>query len=205
MASIKWVLFDLGGVLLEVEQSRIFEAFARVPGCLLVPAEVEAKIRSAKLFWSGFMEREISPEELARFFNMLLKTQLSEGKVVEAVNAELGATITSTAELLPGLRKIVQVGCLSNTNSIHWEKLLSAYEFMGHFDRRFASQMLGCAKPDNTIYEKVEQMLEVDARSILFFDDRQENIDAAARLGWNARLYVGAEQLRKDLREFSLA
>ena len=97
------------------------------------------------------------------------------------------------------MRKRVQIGCLSNTNSIHWDKLLSDYEFMGHFDRRFASQILGCAKPKVEIYEKVQGLLGTHGRSILFFDDRQENVDAAARLGWNSRLYSGHDRLLRDL------
>ena len=75
---------------------------------------------------------------------------------------------------------------------------------MGHFDRRFASQILGCAKPKSIVYEKVEKLLGVPPRSILFFDDRQDNVDAAARLGWHARLYTGHERLLADLTSASL-
>lgn len=202
MSKIEWVLFDLGGVLVEVEQPRIFSALSQ--GCGLPAAEVEERLKSAIHLWNPFIEREFTPGELAQLVNGLLSAHLTEQQVVDAFNAELGETIQSTAELLPGLRRKTQVGCLSNTNSIHWDRLLSAYSFMGNFDRRFASQILGCAKPKGIVYEKVEKLLGVPARSILFFDDRQDNVDAALRLGWNARLYKGQEGLLADLTAASL-
>lgn len=197
MSSVEWVLLDLGGVLVEVDQPKIFVALGAE--CRMPPAEVEARLKSAVHLWNPFIEREFTPAELARLVNGLLGSAISDGLVVEAFNAELGDTISSTAELLPGLRTRAQVGCLSNTNSIHWDKLLRDYEWMGHFDRRFASQILGCAKPKAEIYEKVQSLLGARGRSILFFDDKQENVDAAARLGWNARLYSGHERLLSDL------
>lgn len=202
MSAIEWVLFDLGGVLVEVDQPKIFSALSQ--GCGIPAAEVEARLKGAIHLWNPFIEREFSPAELTKLVNGLLGSQLSEGQVVESFNAELGSTISSTADLLPSLRRKAQVGCLSNTNSIHWDRLLSAYEFMGHFDRRFASQILGCAKPKGIIYEKVEQLLGVQPRSILFFDDRQDNVDSAARLGWNAKLYSGHAGLVSDLSKAGL-
>ena len=75
---------------------------------------------------------------------------------------------------------------------------------MENYDRRFASQILGCAKPKSIVYEKVEKLLGVPPRAILFFDDRQDNVEAASRLGWNARLYRGHEGLLADLSSASL-
>ncbi len=203
MSSVEWVLFDLGGVLVEVDQPRIFSALGAA--CEMPAAEVEARLKSAVHLWNPFIEREFTPAELARLVNGLLGSALPDSVVTDAFNAELGATISSTAEVLPGLRKRAQVGCLSNTNSIHWDKLLRDYEWMGYFDRRFASQILGCAKPKVEIYEKVQSLLGARGRSILFFDDKQENVDAAGRLGWSARLYRGHDGLLRDLEESGLA
>ena len=189
MSRIEWVLFDLGGVLVEVDQPRIFDALSQASG--IAPHEVEQRLKAAIHLWNPFIEREFSPEELTRLVNSLLGTALAPHVVVDSFNAELGGTIATTAELLPELRRKIQVGCLSNTNSIHWDKLLTEYEFMSHFDRRFASQILGCAKPKSIIYEKVEKLLTVQPSAILFFDDRQDNVDAALAMGWNAHLYTG--------------
>lgn len=202
MPTIDWILFDLGGVLLEVEQPRIFHHLETLTN---VPARtIEQRLKAASFFRDDFMVKEFTPSEIATHVNEALEHKLSTQDVVAALNAELGAEIASTADLLPQLRRRVKVGCLSNTNSIHWDKLLQSYPFMQHFDRRFASQMLGCAKPEREIYEKVAANLGAHPKSILFFDDKQENVETAQRLGWHARVYTHHDRLMADLAEFAL-
>jgi len=202
MGAIEWVLFDLGGVLLQVDQLKIFERLSAVSK--LPPPIVQRRIVDAQEFWRDFGVREISPSQLTATVNRILTSSLSEEVVVCAFNAELGAQIDSTVAVIPSLRHRTQVGCLSNTNSIHWDELLRSYSFMNLFDRRFASQLLGCEKPDKIIYEKVEGLLRVKPQSILFFDDREENVVSAHRVGWNARHYTGHPSLLLGLQEFSL-
>lgn len=200
MSLIDWILFDLGGVLVEVEQSRIFnnlEALTRIPAL-----EIGERLTSSPFFRDEYIVKEFAPAEIAGHVNTILGRSLATTDVVHAVNAELGAEILTTAELLPSLQRKVKVGCLSNTNSIHWNTLLQSYPFMQLFDRRFASQLMGCAKPGREIYEKAAGLLGAQPRQILFFDDRRENVEMAQRLGWHARVYVGHERLVADISQF---
>ena len=201
MSHIDWILFDLGGVLLEVNQSRVF---GRLETLTDIPASVIGeRLTSAPFFREQFIVREFSPLEIAEHVNTILGVRLPTNDIVGAINAELGAEISSTASLLPNLRRRTKIGCLSNTNSIHWDQLLQSYPFMQNFDRRFASQILGFAKPGREIYEKAAEYLNAQPRQILFFDDKMENVETARRLGWNAHQYVGHEQLLADLARFT--
>jgi HAD superfamily hydrolase (TIGR01509 family) len=202
MQRIAWVLFDLGGVLVEVSQSRIFDRLGAVTG--LAPAEVKRRLLAAQELWHTFTISEVTPAQLAEQVSRLLTVQIAESVVVQAFNAELGPEIAATSELLPKLRRKTQIGCLSNTNSIHWDELLRSYSFMNHFDRRFASQLLGCAKPERAIYTSVVGLLGVKPHEILFFDDREENVFSARQAGWNAHLYKDHTGLEGALSEFSL-
>ena len=202
MKRIDWVIFDLGGVLVEVDQGKIFDRLGSVIG--LAPGVVAERLMAAREMWHDFTISEVTPSQLSRRVGELLGTQIDESVVIEAFNAELGPEISSTATILPALRTRTQVGCLSNTNSIHWDELLRSYAFMSDFDRRFASQLLGCAKPGREIYEKVIGFLRVKPQDVLFFDDREENVVAARQLGWNARIYTSVDSLESGLREFSL-
>lgn len=203
MATIEWILFDLGGVLLEVVQPRIFTHLQNVTH--MPAATIEQRLKGAPFFREHFMVQEFTPSDIAGQVNEVLGQSLAETEVVAALNAELGPEISTTANLLPALQRKAKVGCLSNTNSIHWDKLLSSYKFMQSFDRRFASQILGCAKPGKEIYEVVTAHLGTHPREILFFDDKLENVEAAQRLGWHARLYTTHEQLMADLAEMKVA
>ncbi|MFN4894431.1 MAG: HAD family hydrolase [Pseudomonadota bacterium] len=202
MKRVEWVLFDLGGVLVEVEQSRIFEGLAAKTG--IDTKTVGQALLTGSPLQTEFIVREYLPSRLTSEVNRVLGTSLSEGEVVAAVNAELGKTIETTAQLLPDLRSRVKIGCLSNTNSVHWDHLLKAYDFMGLFDRRFASQMLGYAKPGKEIYTTVVEHLGVAPQQILFFDDKLENVETALKLGWHARIYQDHQGLLAHLDEFGL-
>jgi epoxide hydrolase-like predicted phosphatase len=202
MKRIEWLLFDLGNVLIEVEQSRIFEGLATFTGRQV--DEIKAALMADKLFWQRFIVEEFSPAQLTQVVNALLNEELGHEQVVDAFNAEFGKTIQTTADLIPMLRRKVSVGCLSNTNSIHWDHMLRSYDWMQHFDRRFASQLVGYAKPDPEIYSRVAGQLGVRPDQILFFDDKAENITTAERLGWNAKVYRNHSELVGQLREFEL-
>ncbi len=202
MKQVEWVLFDLGGVVIEVNQSCIFEELAKQTGLGVV--EVREKVLRAVPLQNEFIVQEYLPGRLTNDVNRALAANLTQEQVLNAFNAELGKPINTTVDLLPTLRSRIKVGCLSNTNSIHWDRMLSNYSFMGHFDRRFASQIIGYAKPGAQIYRKVVELLDVMPRQILFFDDKQENVDAAERLGWYARRYFNQQSLLADLKEFGV-
>ena len=83
------------------------------------------------------------------------------------------------------------VACLSNTNHVHWEQLqgrgAERYPAFEALEHRHASHLLRSAKPDEPIYRAFEREIAAAGREILFFDDKQENIDTAGAAGWRAR------------------
>ena len=196
------MLFDLGGVLVDVDQSRIFEGLARKTG--FEANKIKDTLLGAIPLNTDFIVKEYLPSQLTKEVNRALGSELSEIDVVTAVNAELGETIHTTATLLPELRPRVRIGCLSNTNSIHWDRLLSEYSFMHQFDRRFASQLVGHAKPGREIYQVAADRLGVRPHQILFFDDKEENVRAAELLGWHAAVYRDHVGLISTLRDFGV-
>lgn len=77
-------------------------------------------------------------------------------------------------------------------------------EWAHYIDQWFFSGELRVAKPDARIYEIVAQSLSVLPSLILFFDDRQVNVDAALRAGWNARLWTSGTETRQLLSSMDL-
>lgn len=72
----------------------------------------------------------------------------------------------------------------------------------------FAVQRFSCytqlAKPDAAAFEDAVTHLGFPAEKVIFFDDRQVNVDAAAAVGLDAHLWLGAAQARKLLTERGL-
>ncbi|MCL2831678.1 MAG: HAD family phosphatase [Treponema sp.] len=62
----------------------------------------------------------------------------------------------------------------------------------------------GAVKPEKEIYQFLLGRLKCRAGEVVFFDDLPENIEGAAAVGINARLWVDIKKARGDLRELGI-
>jgi FMN phosphatase YigB (HAD superfamily) len=102
------------------------------------------------------------------------------------------------AELVRDLRAAgVTTACLSNTNVLHWRIMNDPadpqYPVLSALHHRFASHLIGARKPDERAYEHVERQTRTPGGAILFFDDVEENIEAARRRGWRGHVVPRCE------------
>jgi putative hydrolase of the HAD superfamily len=212
--TIRLVCFDLGGVVVRTCGSWEL-ACSRAGLPAHEPAdrrEFEERVRAADdrhqlgLFTDEEFFREIArctggqyePEEIARIHEAWL---LGEYAGMDRLVAELNA------------RDGLQTACLSNTNHRHWIVMgdtssrsdFPAFRMLSH---RHASHLLGIAKPHPDIYRAFERQTARSGREILFFDDREENVDAARAVGWNAEWIDAAGdtsgQARAHLRRYGI-
>jgi glucose-1-phosphatase len=109
-----------------------------------------------------------------------------------------------TTDLLAGVQQSVQIGCLSNTNSMHWEHQTSLWPVLDMFDFRFLSFELGLAKPDQAIFHAVAERLPFSPDRILYFDDVAANSDAARSFGFRSEHVRGISEVSASLHEFGL-
>lgn len=85
--------------------------------------------------------------------------------------------------------KGVPVFALTNFGRYSWEEALPKMDFLREFDRAYVSGEMGVIKPDPQIYAMVEQDCGLPPQSLLFTDDRADNITAAARRGWRTHQF----------------
>lgn len=198
---ITWVVFDLGGVVIEVEFDRFFRA---------LPEGVQgaAKDQGHRIIEVFRIYEESSgrhpPESVFDGIRALLGSPLTNQQITDAVNAVLGRQKQDVCDIIEGLQRKVQLACLSNTNHIHWEVLLSDYPVMNIFSLKMASHLLGCSKPASRIYQNAAKMLGAPPAELLFFDDKLENVEAAKKCGWNACVFEDIVRFEQDLREFGV-
>ncbi len=79
---------------------------------------------------------------------------------------------------------------LSNA-PIEVARAIEQLPWLSEFTPRIFSCDIGAVKPDPAIYRSVIATLGADPGSIVFVEDRSENVSTAARLGMRAVLFTG--------------
>lgn len=188
---IKNLLFDLGGVIMDIEKERCVAAFE------------ELGLRDARSYFGDFSQQgpfmrleqgTISPDE----FHTALRTGLPEGVSDEAIDRAFCKFLTGIPahrlDELRRLRRSYRVYMLSNTNPIMWKsKIRDDFGQQGltredYFDGIVTSFEAKALKPDRAIFDYACRKLGIRPEETLFIDDSQANLDAAAALGFRTAL-----------------
>ncbi len=193
-AEIDVILFDLGGVLLELGPSPVPES-ALTNGQKF---ELGDWFRSEPAL--AFETGRIGTGEFARKLIDGLELSCSESELIDFFSAWPRGLFPGVPELLDRLRRRYRLALLTNTHELHWSRFVAEFDLPRRFDAVFASHLVGLVKPEREIYLRVSEDLDTAPESILFVDDNADNVAAAAALGFRARLVRGYEELEKTLR-----
>jgi len=188
------VLFDLGGVLVELGD---IDRFGR-----LIGETEESEIWRVWLhsYWVRRYERgQCSRAEFA--LGMVAEHGLDLGAetFLEQFLSWPQGLMPGAEELVTGLAPHVRPACLSNTNEMHWNEQVDAPLLQTLFDTRFLSHELGLVKPDRDIFEHVVAGLGCAPEEVLFLDDNQLNVDGARSVGIDAHRVTRVEGCRRVL------
>lgn len=89
---------------------------------------------------------------------------------------------------------------LSNIGDAMAEGLVARLPWLAGFELCIWSYALSLAKPDPAIFVKTAEILHTKPVDILFIDDKEENVAAAAALGMQAIQYVGHARFEREMR-----
>jgi len=178
---VRAVAFDIGGVLIEINRNwedALFAAGIRngVVGTLAAfPAMDE--------FQLGAISEDEYLEHLQGFLRLDSREQ-----ALHVHNLILKHPYPGTLELIEELNERgVVTACLSNTNSPHWVKMRSGeFPNIDALQLTAVSQELNLSKPDPAIFEAFESLANARPCEIVFFDDMEDNVEAARERGWRA-------------------
>lgn len=95
-------------------------------------------------------------------------------------------------EYIHSLKDKCRIGILSNLCYLD-KKRIDMQTDLKQFDYVWLSFELKYRKPDNKIYEIVENTCNTKPENILFIDDKKINIDTAKQRGWNTHQAFGYE------------
>lgn len=201
---IKAVVFDLGGVLIDLHSDEARRELIERYGLLAQGFSRLARSNFAshpRSITELAMIGKVGPSEYLEAF--LAECTLKDQPGLRANRLSvLGRERANVFEIVEQLKQGGSICCvLSNTIALHWEKLSSAadYPSLRIFDHVFASHLIECAKPEKTSFSFVANALKVRMSECLLIDDTPLNVNRAREAGWRALLFSDADQLRRNI------
>lgn len=183
---ITTIIFDLGGVIIDVDEQRTLDAFRDL-------GFYNIEETYAQLLDEGVLDQvetgRLSPDDFFNLLNTFSLELISPDRLADAWSAMLMGIPEEHIELLQKLAGEYRLLALSNTNAVHieWIRRHLAEEYGLTFDDLFQkvyfSFEMGLRKPDPAILKAVLRDQELDPGECLFLDDLPENIESASRLG----------------------
>jgi FMN phosphatase YigB (HAD superfamily) len=186
--SIKNLIFDLGGVILDLSVDHTLQSFSAISG--LEKAVVQRLFVSSPGF-SAYEKGLISDEEFRDFVRQTYSVKVPDADIDASWNAMLLGIPMVKLQLLQRLMNEYRVYLLSNTNTIHL-KYINETMLPGitgvtsldpYFHRTYYSHIMKKRKPDAEIFVQVLEENDLKPEETLFLDDNAHNVEGAKALG----------------------
>lgn len=180
--NIKAIFADIGGIFVEVDFNKfIFR-------CLEKSSKKVKEIRSYLENDDLFLRYRLGKIRTKDFLHQLKSDLNFRGSLAElsSIYAEIFTPVDENIRIAKKLRQHYQLYAISNTNFLH-AKRISKLGIYNLFDRCFLSFKIGVAKPDELIFKIVLEKTKAVVAESAFFDDGEENVKVAKRLGFKAK------------------
>ena len=191
---VEAVIFDMGGVVLESKVEEVYAALAKdlsvdCGKLTQIFKDHQGELLSGKMTAATFAELagDVLQIENGRFVKQWKESYLG----VRVVNQEVFG-------LVKRLKYDYQVALVSNVSDLHAE-INRERGLYAHFNPAILSCQTGFYKPQKGIFEIALKRLELPADSCVLIDDRKEQLDVPAQMGFKTIWYQNAGQLMKDL------
>jgi len=183
---VKNIIFDLGGVLLNIDPPKTIEAFNRLGMDQLIGDK--GLSYDHDIFY--LMEKgKVTPEEFRNGVRQLISAEVTDDQIDTAWTAMLLDFPANRVELVKNLRNSYKIYLFSNTNSIHVAKYhadfrkLHGFEVSSLFEIDFYSNEIGYRKPSPESFQEIIRLSEINPEESIFIDDSLPNVEAAIGCG----------------------
>lgn len=204
MSGIKNIIFDLGGVIINLDYNRTRNAFIELG---LTGFDAIYSQAQQGGFFDSFDTGRLSPEEFRTEIRKHLKQEISDNQIDHAWDAMLLDVPSEKLQLLSRLKTKYRTFLLSNTNVIHvnnfsnyLQRTYGHSDFTPYFEKWYYSCNIGMRKPDAEIFEFVLNENGLRAEETFFIDDSIQHIEGATRCGLQTIHHQQSESLESTLR-----
>lgn len=187
MQNIKAIIFDFGGVILNIDYNKTSKAFADLG---VKNFEEMYSQKNANPLFHDLEKGKINEEEFYNAFRTSSQLKLTDQQIKKAWNAILLRYREEALQTLTTIKNKYRLYLLSNTNSIHHKEFNKIFEdqigsgsINDYFDKAYYSHEIKLRKPGKDAYQYVLEENNLLPSETLFIDDSIQNIEAAESLG----------------------
>ena len=190
MIDFKNIVFDLGNVLVRLDEARFFNAMASLGLAEYLDERLHPESRQLMhKLGLGLVSTGDFCNEVRRLSGM----DIADRQIVDATNTMLVEIPEVKKEALLKLKaQGKRLFLLSNTLDIHWDYCVErlfpykGYRVEDYFESVFLSQRMHMEKPDPKIFKEVVRQTGIGPDDTLFIDDLEANCIAARQsVGWH--------------------
>ncbi len=208
MGQIKNIIFDLGGVIINLDIPKTISEFNKLSN---QPFEsIYNQLQQTPVF-DLFDKGQITEKDFFIELKKALQNDVTDEELLFAWNAMLLDFPKHRLELLSKLKPNYRLFLLSNTNESHvleFEKTLFAshgYQNLEpFFEKVYYSCRMNQRKPNADIFESVLNENNLIAEETLFIDDSPQHVEGALTLGVKAMLLEKNNEVEDLLKELKL-
>lgn len=186
----KNIIFDLGGVILNIDYKLTVEAFKKLG--LADFDKLYSQANQSSLF-DAYEVGKISSEKFIDEMQNIIGMDISKQSIVEAWNAMLLDLPGERVALLNNLKNNYRIFLLSNTNEIHkiaycnyLKKTFGFNDLSNLFEKQYLSFEIGLRKPHKETFEYVIADAGIIKEETLFIDDSVQHVVGAKEAGIDA-------------------
>lgn len=199
MTETKNIIFDLGGVLLDIDYQRTIDAFKTLG--IENFEEMFSRFKADELF-ENLETGNITENEFYSAIKKRTSVSISDTDIENAWNALLLDFRTGSLEYLEKLSVHHKLYLLSNTNRIHLRcfrglfiKQTGKPSLDAYFRKAWYSNEVGLRKPEKEIFDFVLSEENLKPAETLFIDDTLINIETALRMGFKTHHLLPGEKI----------
>lgn len=191
---IKNIIFDLGGVILDIDYSAPIREFAKLN---MHNLESIYSIAQPDPMYSLYETGKISTEEFMNYLQSKSPEGTSLSDILHAWNSILVGLPPHRIEILKQLKQHYRLFLLSNINELHIKGFEAIYR--KHFpessiydvmDDVYYSCIIGKRKPDPASFLHIVHEHDLELKETLFIDDSADNVAGALQVGLQARRVI---------------
>lgn len=208
MKGIQSVIFDLGGVIINLDVSRTISEFNKISQIPFQNIYTQAK--QDELF-SLLDMGKISTNDFLTEIKRQIRYNGPNEDLLLAWNAMLLDVPEERLDVLVEMKHNYNTFLLSNTCEPHIDAFEKELEnehgiknFDDYFDKVYYSCRLGMRKPDREIFDLVLNQNNLKAEETVFIDDSPQHVKAAGEIGINSFLLQKNMEIGDLLKQLKL-